>query len=255
MSQDQVFTALQAAFLILVGLALGLALRILTGRILRAWGRRLSGTLGALFGTGTVEGPAMVIIGSLVFWVVFGFFVAAAASLLGVPVIGPVLAAIAAYLPRVAATVVIVLLGLLLGDLARTAVTGAASSARLAAAPVLGRIAQLAVLLATAVVSFEQLGVQTTFIVVVIAIALGAMLGGAALAFGLGARTAVSNILGGYYLARTYKVGQLVRIGDIEGRITEITPTAVVVRTAKGSALVPAKEFGEHVSILLADER
>ncbi len=255
MSQEQVLTAFQAAGLIVVGLALGLALRILTGRLLRAWGRRLSGTLGALFGTRAVEGPATVILSSLVFWAIFAFFVAAATELLGVPVIGPALAAIGAYLPRVAATVVIVLLGLLFADLARTAVTGAASSARIAAAPMLGRIAQLSILLAMAVVSFEELGVQTTFIVVVVAIVLAALLGGAALAFGLGARSAVSNILAGYYLARTYRVGQRVRIGEVEGRIIEITPTAVVVRTTQGHALVPAKEFGERVSLLLPDER
>ncbi len=255
MSQAQVLTALQAAALVVLGLVVGLALRTLTARLLRAWGRRLSGTLGALFGTRTVEGPATVILSSLVFWAAFAFFVAAATEFLGVPVIGPVLAAVGAYLPRVAATVVIVMLGLLLADLARTAITGAASSARIAAAPALGRIAQLAVLLATAVVSFEQLGVQTTFIVVVVAIVLASMLGGAALAFGLGARVAVSNILAGYYLARTYRIGQRVRIGEVEGRIVEIGPTAVIVRTQQGHALVPAKEFSERVSVLLPDER
>ena len=255
MSQLQLLVALQAAALIALGIVVGLILRTLTSRLLQAWGRRLSGTLRALFGTRAVEGPATVVLSSVVFWGVFVFFVAAATELLGVPVIGPALAAIGAYLPRVAATIVIVMLGLLLADLGRTGVTGAAASARIPAALTLGRIAQLAILLGTIVVSFEQLGIQTTFVVIVIAIVLAAMLGGAALAFGLGARTAVSNILAGYYLVRSYRVGQRVRIGEIEGRIVEITPTSVLVRTAQGHALVPAKEFSEHVSLLLADDR
>lgn len=255
MRQIEVLLALQATALVVVGLVLGFALRLLTGRLLRAWGRRLPGTLGRLFGTRTVEGPATVVLSSLVFWGVFVFFVASATELLGVPVLGPAFSAIGAYIPRVAATAVIVMLGLLFADLARTAITAAASSARLAAAPMLGRIAQLVVLLATAVVSFEQLGIQTTFIVVVVAIVLAAMLGGAALAFGLGARTAVSNILASYYLLRTYRVGQRVRIGELEGRIVEITSTAVLLRTPDGQALVPAKDFGERVSLLIADER
>ncbi len=250
----QLLAALQATALVVLGIVVGLGLRVLTSRLLRAWGRRLSGNLGAFFGTAAVDGPATVIVSSLVFWAAFVFFVAAATEQLGVPVIGPALAAIGAYLPRVAAVVVVVMLGLLLGDLARTAVTGAASSARIAAARTLGHLAQLAILLATAVVSFEQLGIQTTFIVVVVAIALAATLGGAALAFGLGARTAVSNILAGYYLVRTYRVGQRVRIGEVEGRIVEISPTSVLIRTPQGHALVPAREFSERVSLLLADE-
>jgi small-conductance mechanosensitive channel len=254
-TQSEVLLALQATALVAAGLVLGFLLRLLTGRLLRVAVRYLPGTLGRLIGTPTVEGPATGVISNTVFWAIFLLFVGAATQLLGVPILGPGLAAIGAYLPRVAAMVVIVMLGLLLAELARTAVARAAASARILAAPLLGRLVQLVILLVTAVVSFEQLGIQTTFIVVIVGIALAALLVGAAIAFGLGARTAVSNILASYYLVRTYRSGQRVRIGAVEGRIVEITPTAVVLRTADGEALVPAKEFGEQVSLLITDER
>ena len=59
------------------------------------------------------------------------------------------------------------------------------------------------------------------------------------MAFGLGARTAVSNILASYYLQKTYTPGHNVRIGEIEGEIIQITPTAVVLATPEGRTLVP----------------
>jgi len=49
-------------------------------------------------------------------------------------------------------------------------------------------------------------------------------------------------------------VGQSVRIGDVEGRILEFTPTSVIIATRAGQVLVPAKEFGERNAVMLAEE-
>ena len=77
------------------------------------------------------------------------------------------------------------------------------------------------------------------------------MVGGSALAFALGSRTAVANILALHYVAQSYKVGQRVRLGDLEGEIVEFKKTAVVVATADGLVLVPAQEFSERRSTLV----
>ena len=254
MTQEQLVLSLEAIVLVITGLLGGLAARRLTARLLRASARRLSGAPAALFGRGTVDGPATVVLSSLVFWAVFVFFVAAATERLGVPVIGTVLAAVGAFLPRVAAAVVVVMVGLLIADLARNAIAGAAATARVTGGATLGRLAQLAILLATAVIAFEQLGITTTFVVVVLAIVLAGFLGGAALAFGLGARTTVSNILASYYVLKTFRIGQSIRIGEVQGRIVEITATAVLLATPSGQVVIPAKEFSERPAVMLAEE-
>jgi small-conductance mechanosensitive channel len=112
-------------------------------------------------------------------------------------------------------------------------------------------MAQAIIVMASAIVAFDQLGIQVTFLTVLAAIVTGSLLGGAALAFGLGARTAVSNIIASHYLLKIYRVGHHVRVGGFEGRIVDITPTAVVIATADGQAVVPAKEFSERASLLL----
>ncbi|HEX6308525.1 MAG TPA: mechanosensitive ion channel domain-containing protein, partial [Longimicrobiales bacterium] len=68
-----------------------------------------------------------------------------------------------------------------------------------------------------------------------------------------GARTAVSNIISSYYVSQTYRVGQSVRVGGIEGRIVQTTPTAVFIATSQGRVMVPAKQFSEEASILLTE--
>jgi hypothetical protein len=80
---------------------------------------------------------------------------------------------------------------------------------------------------------------------------LGSTFGGVALAFGLGARTAVSNIIGSHYMRQLVRVGQTVRLGAVQGEIEAITPTSIVLRSAEGRVIVPAKAFNEAVSTLL----
>jgi len=81
-------------------------------------------------------------------------------------------------------------------------------------------------------------------------IVLGATLFGGALAFGLGARVSVSNILAAYYLKSLYREGQQVKINDIEGQILQLTPTSVLLETSEGQVTIPAKEFSEKASTL-----
>ena len=253
MTIDVVLTV-EAVVLVVSGLILGLLLRDLSARLLRTWGRRFSGTMASLFVNRNADGPATVLISSLVFWGVFIFAIAGATERLGLPIAGAALAAVAGFLPRLFATVLIIMLGFLIADLARNAVTGAAASARIVGAPRLGRIAQFSILLVTAVVAFEELGIQTLFIVVIVGVALAAGLGGAALAFGLGARTTVSNIIASYYVMKMLRVGQSVRIGDVEGRIVDFTATSVIIATRAGQVFVPAKEFGERSAVMLAED-
>ena len=248
-----------AILIVALGLVIAFVLRSLTATGLRLLApivttqlRRWLGAGDAGRGAGTLGTAATSLLSAAVFWAVFVLFLFIAADRSGIA-LGSIWAeALAAYFPRLAATVLIVLIGTVLARVLRDAV-GATAAAGTAARSI-GRIVEIVVLAITGVVAIDQLGVNTTFVIVVVAVVLAAALGAAALAFALGARTAVSNIIGSYYVGKTYRVGQRVRIGEHEGVIAEILPTAVVIETRAGRALVPAREFGEQVSIAV-DER
>ena len=105
----------------------------------------------------------------------------------------------------------------------------------------------------------DQIGINITFVVIITAVILAALLGGVALALSLGARIYVANLIGARYLRETYRVGQRIRIGDWEGRVLEFTATAIVLETTAGRMTIPGKAFNELPSVLLvetsADER
>ena len=150
-------------------------------------------------------------------------------------------------LPSPISGLLIVLVGFAVSSLARDLVLSAADSAELANGDLLARTTQLIILFIAVILGIEQIGIDTLFISVLAGIILATMLGGLALAFGLGARTHVSNIIAVKQLRQTYQSGDRIRIGDIEGRVQDITVTKVIIETETGSVSVPARLFDEQV--------
>jgi small-conductance mechanosensitive channel len=246
---------LGAAALLLVGwlVARGLAFagRRAAAAIVSRLARRPS--LAGAIETSGAAAQIPRVVGAFIFWVVLIFVVAAAMETLGLPVVTASLNRVAYYLPNVLVALVVVFSGIILGKLVGSAVARLAGSTGLAFGSVVGATARGTVILVAIVVALEQVGIKAAILVVIVGIVIGTTLAGAGLAFGLGARTAVSNIIASYYVAQAYRVGQTVRIADVEGQIVQTTPTAVFIATPGGRVLIPAKRFSEELSTLVTE--
>jgi small-conductance mechanosensitive channel len=195
------------------------------------------------------------LVSRVVFWFILTLFVAAAVERLQLTIAAALVTAFAVWLPRVLVALVIVFGGIIAGQVAHAAVNRAAGAAGVAQAGLLARSVQVILLFFAIVTAADQVGIQSTLLTVVVATAVGAVLGGATLAFGLGSRVAVSNIVAVFYLLKTYQVGQVVRIGDVEGEIVEISQTGVFIASPAGRVLVPGRRFSEEASVLVAGGR
>ncbi|MGE3509952.1 MAG: mechanosensitive ion channel family protein [Vicinamibacterales bacterium] len=243
---------LAATALLLGGWALGVLLRRLTIRLTRRFDglARRSHVDDALQRIG-VSRSLSDVFGAFVFWTVFLFFVAGATEALGLPVLSTWLTGVAFYLPKIVAALLIVLAGILVANLVRDALRTAGATANIVYGDALAQIVRIALISVAVLIAINELGIDVAILTVTLGVVLGAGFGGVALAFGLGARTAVSNIIGSHYLRQMVRAGQSVRLGTVEGEIEAITPTAIVLKTADGRVIVPAKAFNEVVSTLL----
>jgi hypothetical protein len=238
------------------------------GRYLERGGRRAAEALldrlgGRSAGARAVRAAAVarsvpVLVGRLVYWILFLLAAAVAVEVLGFPVVSSVSDRLLSYLPGFLTAVAIFFVGVVIASLAGGIVAAASASAGpghpgAAYAGTAGRAVQGVLLILAALVSLEQVGIHGELLVTLFIVVIGVGLAGAALAFGLGARTAVSNIVGAYYVAQTYRVGQTVRVGDFEGRIVRTTAATVVLDSKGGQVSVPARLFTEEPSILITD--
>ncbi len=242
-----------AVLIFLIGLLVAYLTRTVARRFLRNIGRLIPNRrVRQRIPPERMERSAEVI-GKVLYWIILFFFLTAATEVLGLPVVTTWLSGVAVYLPKALVAILIGAAGVIGGLIVRDVVVAAAESAGIHYGPALGRLAYYAILLVTLFVVIQQIGVDLQFLTVLVTILLSGLLLAFALAFGMGARTSVSNILASHYLKRIYREGHIVRIDGLEGRIDRITPVSVILDTEQGRACVPAKQFEESVSVLVGE--
>jgi len=245
-----------ALILVVAGWVAARLLRRLSAHVLERVLQRLSRTR-ALRGTSAhmpARSSAPPVVGAVVFWTVLAFFVAAAIEALGLQAVSSVLGTVTVYLPRVLLGLVVAFVGVWGAQVARAILVRAASGVGVGYADVLGRVVQAIIVVLAVILAMDQVGVDSAVLSMSLATALAATFGAVGLAFGLGARSVVGNIIAARYVQRTYRVGDTVRMGELEGRIVEITDTAVMLEGADGRVMIPAQRFSDEVSVRVERE-
>jgi small-conductance mechanosensitive channel len=238
-------SVLGAILLLIVGWALARLLRALTMRAVLLLDRLLS-RIGGPGGERFRVGRASAVLGTVVFWVVLLFFVAAATQVLGLQAFTDWLARLINYLPTLIAGVLIIAAGYIVSrfvaDLLLATATRLAHTQRLA----LARVAQVMILVGAILVGADQVGIKITFLAIFAAGAAATIVGGVALAVGFGARDYIANLIGAHYMRQAFPVGQFIRVAGHEGRILEVTATVVIIETGEGRVTLPGRIYNEQ---------
>lgn len=242
---------LGAVVLLLVGWGVAWLLRYATVHIAERTVARLARTrpLDTRVQQPRSYSAAPTIASRIVFWVVLLFFVLAASEVLELEVVSSLLTAVTAYLPRLFAGLLILFIGLWLAEVTRAVLRRTSTTIGIEQGDVLGRLGQALVLLTVFSIAAGQIGIDNTLLVVLVAILFGVILGTIALALSLGAKTTIANLLAAQSIAQMYSPGDVIRIGDIEGKILRITRTSLILETHDGQTLIPAKRFNEQESV------
>ncbi|MGB3052739.1 MAG: hypothetical protein WBB42_17185 [Polyangiales bacterium] len=246
---------LTAAIVLILGWGLAWTLR----RVVRRLFRRLAvqippGTTRAAWNEAVDDQGAGNVAASGVYWLILLTTLMVAIDALGIPVFSRWIGGFAGHLPRLALAVVLVFGGIVAGRLARNAIIKTAIRMPASQARGLARFAQLSIVVATALIAAGQLGLDVSLLSAVFVILLAAALAAAALAFGLGAREVVADILAMHYVNKSYRIGQVVRLGSDEGRIVRTTRTAVFLESADGEISIPGRDFADSRCVLLSQE-
>ncbi len=195
--------------------------------------------------------PPTRLMGQILFWILMLIFITLASDILGLNIFGAWLKEIVAFLPLAVGGLLIVVAGFVLSSLARDLVSSTVASAGMPQGDLLGRSVQFVILFIAVILGIDKMGIDILFLSVIAGIILASMLGGIAVAFGLGARTHVSNIIASNQLRHLYQTGDRIRIGEFEGQILDITMSRVIIETATGNVDIPAHLFDEQITIII----
>lgn len=181
------------------------------------------------------------IVSEISFWIVLFLAATIAARVANLPTISGWLNQIVAYLPNLLVGAAIIVAGYFISIVVGENVEATARSTRSGHGKLMGRLAQGAVFVTALTIGLDQVGVDVGFLVALFAVSIGAIFVGFSLAFGLGARDYAANLIGARAAQRSLQAGAVIRIGEVEGQVLEITPTQIAIDTEGGRKLVPAR--------------
>lgn len=183
---------LAALVVALVGLVAARLARALARRLLEALGtdRHAEGMgLQDLLRRGGVARPVSAILASLVGWMTVFVFLVVSLAILNIPAVGHVLERLLLYLPNLFLAMVVVALGIGLGNFFGRAALIAAVNAGVRLSRPVSFAVRLAVIVLAVSMALEQLGIGRETVVSAFKILFGGTVLALALAFGLGGRS------------------------------------------------------------------
>jgi hypothetical protein len=139
------------------------------------------------------------VVGKLLFWLVMLVTILIASVALGLRNINEMFGTMLSYIPTLIASVVIVILGMIVGEFVRGLVL--ATAGKVEGVPILAKVAKAAIVLIAAFMAMQTMGLAAEIITAAFTVVLGAIALAVGLAFGLGNRELAGEITRRWYEA------------------------------------------------------
>ena len=149
------------------------------------------------------------------------------------------------YLPRLFSAIALFMIGIYIASFVKNAIRGFYESLNLSGSKIISNLVFYIIAIIITVTALDQAGIDTTVITNNITIILGAFLLAISIAFGLGSKDVVKEILLTFYTRKNYDLGDTVKINNVEGSIEAIDNISMTITTATGKTIIPIKEVVE----------
>lgn len=239
---------LLALVILVIGVILARLASMATGALLDYLDRRsarLSTTEDSLISPKLIR-----VVRAVLFWLIVVIAISYALQVLGVGGLSEMLSNVLVFVPQLMVGFTIIVAGHIVGLLASHVVSNLSEELTISSfAP---RLAYYIIVVVAVVMGLQHIQVDITFVTLLLSIAFAVTGAGLMLAFALGARQHVANLIARRELSRLV-VGERIRIDGIEGEIVEIHSTGVDIATEDGVASVPAARFAQTSVLKLSE--
>lgn len=191
---------------------------------------------------GITKSPS-ALIGRAFFWIIIVSAVVTVFHTINIKFAPQLLKEVNIYIPRVCIAIVLLIVGVLLGQFVGTFVKTTSRLANVGFHAVLGRITRYIIVGLAVMLALEQLGVSTAIILQLFLIIFGVMPFALALILGFGGRDIVAGALAGRMLRRIYTEGEEIESSSFSGEIESIDFITTRLKAGSGDIIVPNSEL------------
>lgn len=240
---------LGAIVILAVGWLLSRSLELAASRLLRTVGiDRAAMRIGLsdIFERTGLTMSASELMARLLFWLLMLTFVLSSVETLGLEAVTSTIDRVIAFIPNVIGAGLILLLGLLFARFVGGLAGSTVAAAGFGGAARAGLVVQALTAVLVAVISIEQLGLDTQVLVVPLTALLAAAGFSAGLAFALGARPIITHILAGHFLRQSLPREAFVEIAGQRGVVLRVGATDTLLRDGQREWSVPNGQLLEQ---------
>ncbi|WP_366186841.1 hypothetical protein [Flavobacterium ovatum] len=199
-----------------------------------------------LFGNSDYKINISEIILGFVRWILILVFMIIAADVMQWTIISVEISNLLRYLPRLFSALALFMIGIYIANFVRKAIYGLFTSLNMSGAKVISSIAFYGIAILVTITALNQAGVDTTIVTNNVTIILGAFLLTFALAFGLGSKDVITNLLLTFYARKNYTIGEKIKTEGYEGEIVAIDNISMTLKTATGKVIIPILDIVEN---------
>ncbi|MEH6536177.1 MAG: hypothetical protein V7719_07285 [Psychroserpens sp.] len=185
------------------------------------------------------------IVSTFVKWLIYIMLLIIVSDILNLKIISEQISKFLEYLPQLFAALIIFTVGLLFANFVKKGLKSFFDSMDLSGAKIISQIVFFLLLIFISITALNQAGVDTEIITSNFTMILGAFLLAFALAFGLGAREVVGDLLKTFYTRKTFEVGKKIEFENKIYEIEAIENISVVLKNAEEKMIIPIKDIVE----------
>lgn len=191
---------------------------------------------------------------TVVYYFLLFIFVVAATDVLNMEVISALVGDILNYVPVVISALAVLIVGLFISDFLKTIVKTSCESLAIPAAGLIANIVFYFLFLNVIMIALSQARIDTGFIQDNLSIILGGIVFAFAIGYGFASRSIVANFLASFYNKGKVKIGDVVEIEGIRGKVVDIDNSTMTLDAQDRRVIVPLGQLTEkHISILKSD--
>lgn len=185
------------------------------------------------------------IVSKFVKWIMYIMIVIIVADVLNLTMISEEIRNILRYLPQLFSALVIFTLGLLLANLVKKGIRSFFESMELSGAKMISQAVFFLLIIFISITALNQAGVDTEIITSNITMIMASFLLAFSIAFGLGAREVVADLLRTFYARKTYEIGQKIEFQNAVYEVEAVDNISVILKNDQGKLVVPIKDIVE----------
>lgn len=172
---------------------------------------------------------ASTFLSKTIYYALLLIFIIAASDFLGFEVVSQQISDILNYIPRFIAASIVFVVGIVVANFVRNAVSTAFKSLNIPSGKLISGFIFYFLLVTISITALEQGGMDTHFLTENIQIVLGGIVIAFAIGFGYSSRTVLKNLLAANYTKRKFEVGDIIKVGEYKGKIAQIDSTSVIL--------------------------